>query len=94
MRHETKSVIIGRKQKTDEDGFFRTCFVALYDMNNPHKVNEVPKDIIEFERKDKIVINGFNISYLLGGNDLVINNLEYVEIKEEGDHLVISGKQS
>lgn len=94
MKFKTKSVIIARKgqSKTCKD-FNRPCFISLFDINNPHKTSKEPKKIINFDNKHKIEIKDLYINYLLAGNDLVINNLEHINIKEDGEHLVITGKQ-
>ncbi|MFH1332104.1 MAG: hypothetical protein ABIH63_02350 [archaeon] len=92
MKYEVKSIIIGRKKGGTED--FKPCFFAFFDVNNPHQRNIVPKKIVEFDKIHKVIIEGLNINYLLPGNDLVINNLEEVEIKQEGEHIHVKGKQS
>lgn len=90
--YETKSVIIGRKKGGTED--FKPCFFALFDVNNPHQKNLVPKKIVEFENIHKVIIEGMHVNYLLPGNDLVINNLEHLEIVQDGEHIHVRGKQS
>ena len=92
---KTKSVIIGRRKRINskEDSDLRDCFVDLFDMNNPHLCSKAPKKVFEFEGKHKIVIKGLDVNYLLLGHDLVINDLKEIEIKEDGEHLYIKGKQ-
>ena len=92
MEYKTKSVIIGRKGKRDDDGN-SPVFVNLFDINNPHKTAEVPKEMIDFEKIHKIVIDKLTISYLIEGSDILINDLEEIEVEEkEPGHLFISGK--
>ena len=95
MRYVTKSAIIGRKQHNEGDDQNRPCFVSLFKMNDPHKKNEVPDKILEFESIHKVIITGLDVNYLLPGNDLVINNLEHIDVKEDKEkpHLLVSGKQ-
>lgn len=92
MRYETKSIIIGRK-KGEEGADTKPCFIALFDVNDPHKKNVVPTQIIEYEKVHKVVLRGFDVNYLLPGNDLVINDLEFIEVKKEGHHIIIRGEQ-
>jgi len=91
---KTKSVIIGKRKrvnKTEDD--LRDCFVDLFDINNPHTSGKAPNKIFEFDKKHKIIITGLNINYLLLGHDVVINDLEEIDIREDGPHLFIKGKQ-
>ncbi|MEM4244878.1 MAG: hypothetical protein QXR60_01575 [Candidatus Nanoarchaeia archaeon] len=90
--YKTKSLIIGRKKGGTED--FKPCFFAFFDVNNPHQKNLVPKKIVEFERVHKVIIEGLDVNYLLPGNDIVINNLKTIELKQDGEHIHIKGKQS
>lgn len=93
MNVKTKSIIIGRKKrehKTDED---HPCFIACYSINNPHTSGKVPTRIEEFPHTHKVVITGLDLSYLLAGNDIVINDLEEVEIEAIEGHVYIRGKQ-
>ena len=94
---KTKSVILGRrnrdsKSKSDDD-LMRPCFVDLFDVNNPHLSDKAPKKIFEFYKKNKIIITGLEVNYLLLGHDLVINDLKEIEIKEDKEHVYITGKQ-
>ncbi len=92
MRYETKSIIIGRK-KGEEGADTKPCFIALFNENNPHKKNVVPRKIIEYEKVHKVILKGFDINYLLPGNDLVVNDLEYIEVEKHGPHIKIQGEQ-
>jgi hypothetical protein len=90
--YKARSLIIGRKKGGSED--FKPCFFAFFDVNNPHQKNIVPKEIKEFERIHKVIIEGMHVNYLLPGNDLVINNLENVELIQDGEHIHVRGKQT
>lgn len=93
MKYKTKSIIVGRK-KGEEGSDTKPCFIALFDVNDPHKKNVVPKEIIEYDKVHKIILKGFDVNYLLPGNDLVINNLEFIKVVKEGPHITIEGKQT
>ena len=97
MKYKAKSVIIGRmkrsKKAKEKDDMFRPCFVALYDSNDPHLKPEPPREILEFERVDKVKIDSFKVNYLLAGNDLVVNDLQYIEVIKKGTQLFLNGKQ-
>ncbi len=97
MKYKVKSIIIGRmkrdKKAKEEDNTFRPCFIALYDYNDPHLKAEAPKQILEFKEIDKINLENFNVDYLLAGNDLVVNDLEYIEVEKKGNQIFLNGKQ-
>jgi len=92
MKYETKSIIVGRK-KGEKGSDTKPCFIALFDVNDPHKENVVPKEIIEYDDVHKIMLKNLDVNYLLPGNDLVINDLEYIDVKKEGPHIIIRGEQ-
>jgi hypothetical protein len=93
MKYKTKSIIIGRK-KGEEGSDTKPCFIALFDVNDPHKKNVVPKEIVEYDKVHKIMLKNFDVNYLLPGNDLVINDLVFIQIEKEGPHITIKGKQT
>lgn len=95
MKYNTQSAMIGRSGKRDEDGN-GPVFVHLFDQNDPHKSDVVPKEFIDFDKIHKIVFNNLSISYLLGGSDILVNDLEYIEVMEEEGkpgNLLVAGKQ-
>ncbi len=96
MKYKTRSIIVGRKKGVRApSGEELLCFISFFrDINNPHKSTRVPDKIIEFEEIDRVAIKNLDINYLLPGNDIVINDLEEVEVKESGDNLVVTGKQT
>lgn len=93
QKYATKSIIIGRKKGSEDEPDVRPCFISLFDANDPHKSATVPFEILEFEKVHKIMIEGLNVNYLLPGNDIIINNLEQIEVRIEGPHVFLSGKQ-
>lgn len=97
MRYNTKSAILGRSGKRDEDGN-GPVFVHLFSVNDPHKKPDVvPDKFIDFEKIHKIIFNKLSISYLLAGSDILINDLEYIEVEEDSKskgNLIVSGKQN
>lgn len=95
MRYPTKSAIIGRMKRQSKDVDYHPCFISLFSVNDPHKSGKVPDKIVEFNAIDRIEINGLDINYLLGGNDLVVNELDYIEVDTDTNHrLHIWGKQT
>jgi len=89
MKYNTKSIIIGRKQSK---GGYHPCFICLFDTNNPHKKNEVPKKIFEYNKVESVIVDGLKVNYLLPGNDLVINDLHHIEIKKDKNNIILNGK--
>lgn len=92
MKYEALSIIIGRKKRLDKEDINYPCFISLYDINNPHTSGEVPKEILDYPKIHKVVIKGFDVNYLLPGNDLVVNNISELDISVEGEHIFITGK--
>jgi len=93
-KYKAKSILIGRKKSLGDDLDVRPCFVSLFNGNDPHKSGEVPFEILEFEKVHKVVIEKLQLNYLLPGNDLVVNNLEFIELRSDGPHVFLTGKQS
>ena len=96
MKYETKSAIVGRKGKRDEEGS-SPVFVNLFKINDPHKTSEVPFKFLDQEMNlkkiHKINIHKLSISYLIEGSDILINDLKWIEVKEKEGHLDIYGEQ-
>jgi hypothetical protein len=91
---KTKCIIIGRMKRKDNTKDDYPCFISFFNINDPHKTGEVPDKVNDYENIHKIIIQGLDINYLLAGNHTIINNLEYVEIKIEYQHIIVTGKQS
>ena len=96
MKYKTKSAIIGRAGKRDEDGN-SPAFIHLFNQNDPHKTAAVPEKFVDDHTKiHKIIFRGLDLSFLLAGSDILINNLEYLEVMEDPKsrgNLIITGKQ-
>jgi len=88
--YKTKAVIIGRKK--DAGRLF--AFIALFDMNDPHKSAEPPKKILEFPACRNVKIYNCDIKYMIAGNDIIINNLEKIDIDEKEGRVVVRGFQN
>lgn len=94
MKYKTKSALLGRSGKRDDFGN-GPVFLHLFKENDPHKSDVVPEKFIDFESIHKIIFEGLNISYLLAGSDILINDLEFIEIKEDPKskgNLIVTGK--
>ncbi len=84
--------IISRKPN-DKNAEFKTAVIAIYDSNNPHKLNKFPMVTYEYTNIEKVLIKGLNISYYLEGNDLIINDLEELFVIHEETILIVKGYQ-
>jgi len=102
MKYKTKSIIISRRPTTPRirvirkrETFHRPFAVALFDIHEPHKSVETPKENLLFKKIHRIIIKDLNVSYLPKGSDILIDYLQYINI-EKGDHghLIIEGKQN
>ncbi|HLC81526.1 MAG TPA: hypothetical protein VJH68_02620 [Candidatus Nanoarchaeia archaeon] len=91
---KAKSLVISRKPGKTEEGF-KTAFMGLFEDNNPHLSGKVPFEVVEIKEIEKVRIRELrNVSYYLIGNDIVINNLEEVSIRQTDDYVItITGKQ-
>ncbi len=88
-----KSVTISRKPGKDREGLW-SAFLGLFEENNPHLKGKVPFKVLEYKDVEKVRIRKLeNISYYLRGNDIVINDLVELDIKQEGNVLTLAGKQ-
>ena len=91
--YQVKSVTLSRKPGKDREGPW-SAFIGLFEENNPHLTGRVPFKVLEFSRIEKVRIRDLrNISYYLGGNDIVINDLRDISLTKEGNILVVTGKQ-
>ncbi len=90
---KAKSITVSRKPGKDKEGFW-TAFIGLFNENNPHLTAKEPFEVLDLKEVEKVRIKKLeNISYYLMGNDIVINNLIEVRIKQEGKIVTITGKQ-
>lgn len=92
-KYKTKSILIGRKKQYKDNLDVRPCFISLFNENNPHKSGETPFEVLEFEKVHKVLIDGLKVHYLLPGNDILVNDLDYIEVAVKGNNVDISGKQ-
>ncbi|MBU0536494.1 MAG: hypothetical protein KKE20_05985 [Nanoarchaeota archaeon] len=94
-KFNTKSVMLSRKPRADENDEFKTALIALYTENNPHKSGVVPTEVLEYPNIEKIRIRDLNVSYYLEGNDTIINDLKTVtiEIDEKKRKIVLRAEQ-
>ncbi len=90
MEYEAKAVIIGRKKDAGQYG----AFVALFDMNEPHKSGKAPKKVLDFLGCRNVKISGLDFKFMIGGADIIINNIEKLEIDEKDQRVTIKGKQN
>ena len=86
--HSTDESSIG----TQIDITYLAKIFHKYDINNPHLTDKAPEKCLDFDKIHKIIIKGLDVNYLLQGNDLVINNLKEIEIKQNKEHLIIKGR--
>ncbi len=93
MKYKTKSAIIGRKKKLNENSLVRPIFISLFNKNNPQHSKEAPTKILEFNVKE-VKIKNLNLSYLPHGNDLIINNLSNISVSKNKKIILLTGKQS
>ncbi|MDI6737255.1 MAG: hypothetical protein QME12_01940 [Nanoarchaeota archaeon] len=91
-QYKAKSIIVGRKKGEQDD--VKPCFISMFNGNDPQKTGEAPFEVLDFDAIHKVVIEGLDVSYLLPGNDLVVNDLESFSVKVDGEHIHLSGKQS
>jgi len=94
MKYDAKAVVIGRKKKTSEDQEGRPCFVSLFDVNDPHRTGEAPKEIVDFDDVIRVEIRGLDANYVLAGNDIVINNLVSLDVDQVDGRLIVKGQQN
>jgi hypothetical protein len=90
MEYKAKSAIIGRKKDSGQYG----AFVALFtDVNEPHKSGKAPDKILDFLGCRNVKIKGFDCKFMIGGADIVINDIERLDIEEKDMRITITGKQ-
>ncbi len=87
MEYKTKSAVIARKKVGDEK---YNCIVNIFDVNDPHLSNEVPKECLEFENITKVHFKDVSVEFYLMGSDLILNDLRTLKIVEADGHLTIS----
>lgn len=89
MRYQTKSIIISKRHKKKGE-LSREFMLALFDINDPHKTIETPKENIKFKNITRVILKGLDVHYLVEGSDVLLNNLKKVDIKkDQKGHLTI-----
>ncbi len=91
MKYKAKCVIVGRKKNKAKENY--SALISLFHKNDAHLEGEVPEHVIELEDIEKIIITGLEVDYFLLGNDLVLNNVDYVEMEQKGKVIYLKGKQ-
>lgn len=89
MKYSTKSVLVARMPRKGNNEF-KTASIKLFEINNPHKTDELPIENLEFENIEKITIKNQDLHYFLEGNDIIINDLEVIHIDKKGNTIEIS----
>lgn len=90
MQEKAKSIIIGRK-KVEDDNY--DIVLTMFDINNPHLSTEMPKKSLEFSCKFAKFSKPVSFKFMARGNDIVVNNVSSVDIKEDGDVLRLDVEQ-
>jgi len=89
MKYSTKSIIISKRPKKKGE-INREFMVALFDINDPHKTIETPKENIKFNNITRVIVKGLDVHYLVEGSDVLINNLKQIDIrKDKQGHLTV-----
>ena len=88
--YEAKSLIIGRKKESGQYG----AFIALFDMNDPHKSGKAPKQVLDFLGCRNVKVFGLDFKFMVGGADIVINDIEDLDIEDKDMRVTIKGKQA
>lgn len=80
--YNARAAIVGRKPSEKGQGY--TAFIALYDVNEPHKSGKAPLSVLEFPNARNVRIVGVReVKYMLEGNDLILNDLGTIDVAEE-----------
>ncbi len=91
--YKVKSVTVSKKPGNDDDSY-RTAFIGLFDVNNPHLEAKVPFKVLNLRNIEKVRVRDLrNVSFYLVGNDLVINDLVELNIVVQDHVATLSGKQ-
>lgn len=90
MKYEAKALILGRKKDSGQYG----AFIALFNENDPHKSGKAPEKVLDFLGCRNVKVQGLDFKFMVGGADIVINDLEELDIEEKDMRVKISGKQN
>ncbi|MFT4311785.1 MAG: hypothetical protein ACMXYF_00990 [Candidatus Woesearchaeota archaeon] len=90
MRHEAKTLMIGRKPRQKPEHDFKTAFFKLFNGTHPLRGGDFPTKELEFPNIERVEFDSAVVQYYLEGNDLVFRNLKAIEITQEGPVLHVS----
>ena len=93
MEKETKSFMVMREKdyknyETKEIPY--DVVIKFFDINEPHKTTEMPKEQMKYENIHRVILKNFEINYLPRGNDLVMNDVGKIKIDHKEGHLRIT----
>ena len=83
IKEEARSMIVGRK-KVSDDAY--NPMITLFDIENPHLTTDMPKKVLEFQCTKVKFASPITFDFLTMGNDIVVNGLSSITIKEEKDN--------
>ena len=81
MEYTASCVLIGRKPRGEN--VYKTAFVKLFDSKDPFLPGILPQDELEFENIKEVRIKDFELTYLLEGNDLLIQDVGTFTVSED-----------
>jgi hypothetical protein len=81
MEYSVKSMMIGRKPRGED--MFKTAFIKFFDSSDPLSPEVMPKEEKDYRNVREIVLSGFEIRYLLEGNDLLLLNVGKIKVDED-----------
>lgn len=80
------------KRKSKDEATY-PCFISLFQIHEPHQSGQAPEKIIDYEHIKTVFIKNLDVNYQLAGNDLILDNLEELSIEEDGEVIIIKGRQ-
>ena len=92
IKVQAKSMLLSRLPGSKGDDF-KTAVIRLFEENNPHKKAIFPTKVYKFSNIEKVRMMRLNVSYYLEGSDIVVNDLEEVNIRHEGNKLFLKAYQ-
>lgn len=89
--YKAKSIIISRKKDKKNDCY--NALIALFNINDPHKSGKAASEVLEFNDTKNVKIYNCSLKFLLGGSDIVVNDLESVDIQEKNRRVYVKCRQ-
>lgn len=80
MKYNANCVLIGRKPRGSN--LYKTAFVKIFESDDPFSSNVLPKDELEFQNIKEVKIKDFELTYLLEGNDLLLQRVGSFTVTE------------